>query len=296
MTDQTISKESTQPIGIIGIGLMGTAVGQRLLDHGYPLMIWNRTRLEAEPLMQCGASWSDNPIRDCQRVILCLFNSDIVREVVGRFQDGARQGQIIIDMTTGSPEDAEVMAQQLLARDVRYLEAPVSGSSQQTRLGQAMIMVGGDSTAYAACADLWKVLGRSIHFTGVSGSASRMKLVTNLVLGLNRAALAEGLAFADKIGIAPEAALRVLQDSAAASRVMEVKGPKMVQHDFSVQARLSQHLKDVKLILNLATQSNLELPLSQTHRRLLEKVEAAGYGDVDNSAIVCAYQEAQHGC
>jgi 3-hydroxyisobutyrate dehydrogenase-like beta-hydroxyacid dehydrogenase len=289
-----IAIDPSKPIGIIGIGLMGTAVGQRLLDHGYSIAVWNRTRLEAEPLIQRGASWSGNPLRDCQRVIVCLYNSDIVLQVISGFSDALTPDQIIIDMTTGTPVDAVRLAEQLWAHQVYYLDAPVSGSSEQTRHGQAMIMVGGNSAAYSACEDLWAVLGRSIHFTGKSGSASRMKLVTNLVLGLNRAALAEGLAFAHKIGVEPEAALKVLQDSAAASRVMDVKGQKMIERDFSVQARLSQHLKDVKLILEFASQCDVELPLSQTHRQLLEKAESAGCGDLDNSAIICAYEDDYH--
>jgi 3-hydroxyisobutyrate dehydrogenase-like beta-hydroxyacid dehydrogenase len=229
-------------------------------------------------------------LKDCQRIIVCLFNSEIVHQVVGNFAGAFQPHQIVIDMTTGSPGDAETMARQLTTHQAYYLDAPVSGSSEQTRRGEAMIMVGGNPSAFTACSDLWSALGRSVHFTGASGSASRMKLVTNLVLGLNRAALAEGLAFAGQIGVEKEAALRVLQDSAAASSVMETKGRKMIERDFQVQARLSEHLKDVRLILELASQFNLELPLSQTHRQLLEKVERAGFGDADNSAVVCAYE------
>jgi 3-hydroxyisobutyrate dehydrogenase-like beta-hydroxyacid dehydrogenase len=304
MTEQLISIDPSKPIGIIGAGLMGKAVGQRLIEHGYTVVVWNRNRPEAEPLLHHGAIWSDNPLRDCQRMIVCLFNSQIALQVLGDFSDALRSNQvapnqivpdqIIIDMTTGTPADAEKLAKQFRDRQVHYLDAPVSGSSEQTLKGQAMIMVGGEHAAYAACADLWSVLARSIHFTGINGSASRMKLVTNLVLGLNRAALAEGLAFAKTIGVDPEAALHVMQDSAAASRVMDVKGRKMIERDFSVQARLSQHLKDVRLILELAMQESLELPLSQTHQRLLEKAESSGCGDLDNSAIVCAYDKDNH--
>jgi 3-hydroxyisobutyrate dehydrogenase-like beta-hydroxyacid dehydrogenase len=285
-----IDIEQPELIGVIGIGLMGTAIGHRLLDHGYEIRVWNRTQPEADPLLQRGAQWSDNPLQDCQRVIVCLFNSLIVHQVLRNFATSLKPHQIIIDMTTGTPSDAETMAQQLVNHQAFYLDAPVSGSSEQTRRGEAMIMVGGNPSAFTACSDLWTALGRSVHFTGTSGSASRMKLVTNLVLGLNRAALAEGLAFAGQIGVEKDAALKILQDSAAASRVMDAKGRKMIERDFQVQARLSQHLKDVRLILELAQQSDFDLPLSQTHRQLLEKAENAGYGDVDNSAVICAYE------
>lgn len=116
-----------------------------------------------------------------------------------------------------------------------------------------------------------------------------MKLVSNLVLGLNRAALAEALVFAQGIGIKPAAALDVLRGSMAYSRVMDVKGQKMLNEDFAVQARLSQHLKDVRLILD----NGVQLPLSEVHCRLLEQAEAMGWGELDNSAIIKVIQACQ---
>jgi 2-hydroxy-3-oxopropionate reductase len=120
-----------------------------------------------------------------------------------------------------------------------------------------------------------------------------MKLISNLVLGLNRAALAEGLAFASAIGIDPAAALEVLKGSSAYSRAMDVKGQKMIAGDFSVQARLSQHLKDVELMLQAARDAGQSLPLSETHRQLMQQAEACGWGDLDNSAIIKVLQGAK---
>jgi 3-hydroxyisobutyrate dehydrogenase-like beta-hydroxyacid dehydrogenase len=129
-----------------------------------------------------------------------------------------------------------------------------------------------------------------IFYMGACGAGARMKLVANLALGLHRAVLAETLAFARASDISPEDALEVLKAGAAYSRVMDDKGKKMLDHDFTVEARLSQHLKDVRLILAAANAKKAKTPLSQVHRQLLERLEAAGYGDVDNSAIVMAYE------
>jgi 3-hydroxyisobutyrate dehydrogenase-like beta-hydroxyacid dehydrogenase len=118
-----------------------------------------------------------------------------------------------------------------------------------------------------------------------------MKLVVNLALGLHRAVLAETLAFAHACEVSPTVALEVLKAGAAYSRVMDDKGEKMLHHDFSVEARLSQHLKDVHLILNAATAKHAKTPLSLVHRQLLESLAAAGYGEVDNSAIIMAYEQ-----
>jgi len=285
----TKSPDSRSQVGVVGIGLLGSAICHRLLDHDYSLRVWSRFRHEAESVLARGAVWSDNPLADCHRVILCLYSSQVVSDVLRSLEDGLHAGQTLIDMTTGFPEDAVRLARELSGRGITYLEAPVSGSSQQARHGQAMLMVGGDPLAFETHTDLWQTLGRSVHYTGANGSASRMKLVTNLVLGLNRVALAEGLAYADSMGIEPQAALQVLIDSAAASRVMDAKGPKMIQQDFSVQARLSQHLKDVRVILQTARVGGLRLPLSETHQRLLELAESLGWGEWDNSAIVQVY-------
>lgn len=118
-----------------------------------------------------------------------------------------------------------------------------------------------------------------------------MKLVTNLVLGLNRAALAEGLAFAEAVGLDAASALSVLRDSMAYSRIMDTKGPKMVARDFAPEARLSQHLKDVRLIREAAARVGQALPLSDEHLRLLELAESLGLGGLDNSAIFEALRQ-----
>jgi len=273
-------------LGVIGLGLMGTALTERLLEHGYRVTVWNRTREKAAPLIAQGAQWSDNPLADCRRAIISLYTSEVVAEVLQQMETGLRPEQIIVDTTTGEPEQTAALGGRLAARGVRYLDAPISGSSQQTRDGQATVIVGGERTTFDACADLWSVMGAKVFHVGPCGSAARMKLISNLVLGLNRAVLAEGLAFAEALGVAPAAALEVLKGSNAYSRAMDVKGRKMVERDFSVQARLSQHLKDVRLMLDAARAAGLTLPLTETHRRLMEQAEAAGLGDQDNSAIL----------
>ena len=150
-------------------------------------------------------------------------------------------------------------------------------------------MVGGDAEAFAACSDLLAKLGCESFHTGPSGSGAKMKLVTNLVLGLNRAALAEGLALGEVIGLDPELTLRVMRRSPAYSRAMDVKGKKMIHSEFSPDARLSQHLKDVRLILDEARRAGVASPLSEAHRTMLEAAVDAGYGEADNSAIFMAY-------
>jgi 3-hydroxyisobutyrate dehydrogenase-like beta-hydroxyacid dehydrogenase len=275
-----------QCTGVVGLGLMGTALTERLLEQGYRVAVWNRTRAKADPLLARGAQWSDNPVAACQRVIVCLYTTEVVMQVLEEMRGGLHAGQIIVDTTTGEPAQTAALGERLAARGVRYLDAPISGSSEQTRRGEATVIVGGDRETFEACADLWRVMGAKTFHVGSCGSAAKMKLITNLVLGLNRAALAEGLAFAEAIGVAPAAALEVMAESMAYSRAMDAKGRKMVERDFTAQARLSQHLKDVRLMLQAAGAAGMPLPLADTHCRLLEQAEAAGLGNLDNCAII----------
>jgi len=265
---------------------MGTALAERFLEHGCGVVVWNRTREKAAPLLARGAEWAENPFAACPRVLLSLYTTEVVIEVLDRMENGLHRGQIILDTTTGDPAKSTVLGKRLAERGVQYLDAPISGSSEQTRRGEATVVVGGESEAFAACADLWPLMGKKVFHVGPCGSASSMKLISNLVLGLNRAALAEGLAFAEALDVSPRAALEVMRESPAYSGAMDVKGRKMVESDFAVQARLSQHLKDVRLILESAAAEGMTLPLSETHRQLLERAEAAGLGDLDNSAII----------
>ena len=284
-------------IGMIGLGLMGTAMSERLLEHGFHVFVWNRTQEKADPLIALGAQWSDNPLADCDRIIISLYTSDVVESVIKQLLKDLHTkraseellGKILIDTTTGAPEQSDEMSTQLASLGLKYLDAPISGSSEQTRRGEATVMVGGEREAFEACNDLWPMLGANTYHVGASGSAAKMKLISNLVLGLNRAALAEALVFAQGIGVDPASALEVLRGSMAYSRAMDVKGQKMLDEDFTVQARLSQHLKDVRLILA----SGVTLPLSETHRQLLEQAEAMGLGEADNCAIIKAIQQCQ---
>jgi 3-hydroxyisobutyrate dehydrogenase-like beta-hydroxyacid dehydrogenase len=279
----------TKNVGMIGLGLMGSALTERLLQAGYTVWVHNRTREKAEPLVARGARWADNPLSVCDRVLISLYTTDTVAEVLGQMDEGLRPGQILIDTTTGEPEQTVELGTRLAARGVQYLDAPISGSSEQTRRGEVTTIVGGPRDAFDACRDLVDCFSAKTIYAGPCGAGAKMKLVSNLVLGLNRAALAEGLVFARAIGLDAGAALEVLMGSMASSRIMDTKGRKMVEGDFRTQARLSQHLKDIRLILEAAVAAGEDLPLTDTHRQLLEAAEAAGFGDADNSAIIRAF-------
>jgi 3-hydroxyisobutyrate dehydrogenase-like beta-hydroxyacid dehydrogenase len=280
---------TSSPIGLVGLGLMGGAFAGRLLRGGFPIVGCDIDANCQAMLAQQGgrnAVTASDVLEQCDRVILSLPSHREVGQVIAASKAAFRAGQIIIDTTTGDPEHTEAIAAELANLGVTYLDATISGNSAQVREGTAVVMVGGDAGAYAACSDVLTKLGCESFHTGPSGSGAKMKLVTNLVLGLNRAALAEGLALGEAIGLDPDLTLRVMRRSPAYSRAMDVKGEKMIRSEFSPDARLSQHLKDVRLMLQLGGHAGLPMILSAAHRAILEQAEAAGLGALDNSALI----------
>jgi len=282
-----------EPIGLIGLGLMGSAMAGRFLARGFDVL-----GFDTDPACLAGlvsgngrAAASVAPLAvSCRRIILSLPDSDVVQTVIERLEPNLRPGQVILDTTTGRPEEALAVARRLAGRGVSYVEAMISGNSSQVRTGDVLIFAGGAAEAIAQCEDLFTCFASKVLHVGEWGSASRMKLVSNLVLGLNRAVLAEGLAFAGKLGLNLEQTLVALRESMGYSRVMDTKGNKMIDGDFEPQARLSQHLKDVRLMLESAASAGQRLPLSETHRDLLELAERLGFGALDNSAILRAIE------
>ena len=261
-------------IGVIGMGLVGSAVMKMTgADRGWDI----------DPSRCVNAQSAQDVFQHCDVIFLCLPDSDITCDVLRAAT--LRPGQILIDTGTGDPREMAALGAESAARKVDYLDATISGSSTQLLQRDVLVMVGGDEAVFVRCRELFAMFaGEAIH-VGPCGSGAKMKLVTNLVLGLNRAALAEELAFARDLKLDAAQTLDVMRRSMAYSRIMDTKGEKMITQDFTPQAKLSQHLKDVNLMLAATA---MKLPLSETHRELLEKAVALGCGDLDNSAVIKA--------
>ncbi len=284
---------SPETIGIIGLGLMGSAIAQTLIRHGFIVRGFDRLPARVAEAESFGLLPDRSAARTAQQssiLLLSLYDSDSVRQVIESVHAELRPGQIILDTTTGDAASASETATLLAAMQIHYLDATISGNRDQLLQHQATIMAGGAREAFDRCRTILDCLGKHVFHLGPAGSGARMKLVTNLALGLHRAVLAETLVFAKALGIEPSAALEVLRASPASSRIMDAKGEKMISGDFTPQARLSQHLKDVRLINDAG--HGLLMPLSRVHQQLLEQAEAAGLGELDNSAIIRVLEQA----
>lgn len=281
-----------EPIGLIGLGLVGRALGARLRDAGHPVLGLDRdAAAQAAWAAHGGALAADLPSMGarCAAVVLAVYDTAGVLQVVegdGGLLQGGTPG-LLIDCSTGDPDTLEALAARLAGRGSALIEAPLSGSSQQIADGQATMLLGGTAEALARAAPLLDVLAtRRVHVGG-PGMGARAKLATNLVLGLNRAVLAEGLVFAERLGIAPQAFLDLVLATPARSEAAVAKGARMVTGDFSPQSRIRQHLKDLDLMQATAAQAGIRrLPLTELHAALLRAAVAAGDGELDNAAIV----------
>jgi len=284
-----------RPLGQIGLGLLGGAIAQRLRARGHRVVGFDVSPERLRDLAAVGVEPAVTPGEVVDRattLVLCLPTSDVVAEVLAAIEPRLTAAHLIIDTTTGRPDAMAEFGARLAGRGVHYLDACVLGSSSQARAGAAVLSVGGTAEAFAAARGLLEDLAARVVHVGPGGSGARFKLVHNLVLGLHRAVLAEALVFAAQTGLDPAGVLDLLPATPAASAVMTTKGDKMLRRDFTPQATVAQHLKDVRLMLETAREAGLELPLSATHARLLEAVVAAGHAAADNTAIITAFDTA----
>lgn len=281
-----------QRIGIIGLGLVGSALSAKLTAAGNAVSGYDIAEGQVRKFAEAGGNALESAsavAAACELVFLSLPTLKDSRSVVDEILPQLPAGATVVDTTTGSPEESVALAARLAAAGVNYMETLIGGSSTLVRAGEAMAMCGGEEPVYRGVEPMLRTCFRNVFYLGACGNGSRMKLVLNLVLGLNRAVLAEGLAFAAACGLNPAEALAILRASPAHSGVMDTKGRRMVERDFEPEARLSQHLKDVRLILALGQSNGARLPLSALHRGLLEEVEKAGFGGEDNSAVIRAF-------
>lgn len=226
----------------------------------------------------------------CRRILFSLPSSAQVEETVERIEPSLSPGTIILDTTTGDPEIVEAIARRLAAKEVFYLDAEIGGSSKQVETGEAIVICGGVEQGYLNARDILSAIGGRVFHTGRAGTGTRMKLALNLAIGLHRAVLAESLEFANANGIERERALEILKAGPAYSKAMDVKGSKMLSGDFRPEARLQQHLKDVRLILKTGAMRGAHLPLSRVHESILSEAVESGFGTEDNSAVIKVFE------
>ncbi|MDH4149046.1 MAG: NAD(P)-dependent oxidoreductase [Betaproteobacteria bacterium] len=288
---QNIEKPSA-PIGVIGNGLMGMACARRLADAGYRISGYDVDPAKSAAVAALGGSAATSVAeiaRNCRTVVIAVFNTDQVdasiEELLAALPADA-PALTAICVSTCDPDRIEALARRLPTNRLRYIEMPVSGTSEQAAQGVALGLVGGDPAAADAVRDVLDALCPRRHHLGAAGNGGRAKLAINLILGINRAAMAEGLVFAERMGLDPGAFLKVAKDSAAYSQIMDIKGDKMIAGDFTPHGKIAQTLKDFKLMLELAQRLKQQLPLTTTYTDIVEGNMKHGEAELDNAAVI----------
>ncbi len=197
---------------------------------------------------------------------------------------------ILIQMSTISPELARRLAKAVTAKRLGFLDAPMSGTSAMVKRGDCAIFVAGDRKHAAACQPVFDAIAKKTFYVGDAGMASLAKLATNLLVGLNTAALAEALVLGAKGGLAPAVLVQILKESAGASKMVEVRGPLMASHRFDAQMKVDLFLKDFKLMLEEGRRLEVPLPLTSVTQQLATATAVAGRGEEDLAAIVTTFE------
>jgi 3-hydroxyisobutyrate dehydrogenase-like beta-hydroxyacid dehydrogenase len=279
-------------IGIFGLGLMGSALAHRLIGAGYGVVGFDIDPEKLRSLEKLGgaaAASAADVAHQCDVLFLAVFDTEQVEDLVERDllpAIGAGSGKILLCATTCDPDRIAALAERIASQGLHLLDTPISGTSEQVRQGRGVALVGGDANKLAETADMLGAVFPTYFHMGPAGNAGRTKLAINLILGLNRLALAEGLVFAERMGLEPGRFLDVARQAASYSQVMDTKGPKMVRGDFTPEGRARQTLKDVELMLAQARQLGQDLPLAKLNAEILEACVRAGEGDHDNSVVI----------
>ena len=281
-----------RPIAVIGLGIMGSRMANRLRLNGHALRGYDPSPASLDAFAASGWVATGSPaeaVSGCWAALLSLPDSDISRQVClgeNSIASSGMAGLLVLDTTTGRPEDAVTNAAGLATANIEYGDTTVSGNAPFAASGQLVVMFGGTPAAFEMGRPVFEAIGRSHHHVGPVGAGARVKLIVNQILSIQRMALAEVVVTAELAGLNLERVLDVLKDSLAYAKVMDVYGDNIVAgtHD-PPAARLRQTHKDARLMIEHAASVGAPADLIEVVRTALAEGEAAGLGDLDNSAI-----------
>jgi 3-hydroxyisobutyrate dehydrogenase len=282
----------TRPVAIIGLGLMGEVYARRLIDAGIPVTGYDIDAARCARLNEIGGRATETIgelVKPARCILIAVYSTDQVEDVIENHllpALGEGSGRIVMCASTCDPDQIAALAARVVPRGIRFLDTPVSGTSDQVRRGDGVCLIGGDEAIVTEVKPVLDALFARCFHVGKVGDGGRAKLAVNLILGLNRAALAEGLIFAERLGLDPKKFLAVARGSASQSQVMDTKGPKMVAGDFSAEGRARQTRKDVGIMLEQGRAAGQRLSLLEVHADLLDGCIRAGEGDLDNCVII----------
>ncbi|MFS0574431.1 NAD(P)-dependent oxidoreductase [Sporosarcina sp. 179-K 3D1 HS] len=283
-------------IAFIGAGVMGASIVRHLLQAGYEVVMFTRTKSKAEPLVKEGATWADS-------VGAAVVDSDFIFTMVGMPKDveeiyfgeegilsSGRKGQIVVDMTTSSPSLAKQIATAAEEKGISSIDAPVSGGDIGARNGTLSIMCGGDKQVFENILPILSVFGEQIIYQGGPGAGQHTKMANQIAIATNMIGVCEAIAYAQKAGLDPGVVLTSITSGAAGSWSLTNLAPRMLEEDFAPGFYVKHFLKDMDIALQEAELLNLDLPGLQMAREMYSELIKQGYGEKGTQVLYKRYE------
>ena len=282
-------------IGFIGTGVMGKSMIRNLMNAGYELYIYNRTKEKAKELIEEGAIWCDTPGE-------CAKNRDAVITIVGYPKDveevyfgengileSAEEGTYLIDMTTTSPKLSEHIYQIGEEKGLHVLDAPVSGGDVGAQKGTLTIMVGGKENDFEACHKIFEAMGSNIIYEGPAGSGQQVKMANQIAIAGAISGVCESIAYTKAMGIDVDKMIETIAGGAAGSWQLSNLGPKMAIEDYTPGFYIKHFIKDMKIAEEEADEKNQQLPILQKVCQMFQELEAQGKGENGTQNLIEYY-------
>jgi len=286
-----------QKIGWIGLGKMGIPMSKNLLKKGYSVTVYNRTKDKTKELAAEGAKVADSPkalAADAQ-VIISMISDDAVLEAVSIGTDGAfaaaKSGTIFIDMSTVSPVASARVADVANKKGIKYLRAPVSGSTVLATAGTLTIFASGPKDAYDACTEIFGSMGQKVFHVGAGDEARYLKLLLNMMVGISSAMVGEALAFGEKGGMDWSQMVDIIGASVVASPLVGYKAQMLKSRNYAPAFTIEQMAKDFDIALDTGKAANVPMPITAMTRQFLGAMKANGKGNFDFFGLVTLMED-----
>jgi 3-hydroxyisobutyrate dehydrogenase-like beta-hydroxyacid dehydrogenase len=276
---------SKKRIAVLGLGIIGSRACARLVEAGYDVACWNRTPKGLTDERQT----PEDAIHGASIISIYLKDSPTVRDVIGKIQNHLEEGQIVLNHSTLDLETTKWLEKLCIARGCRFLDAPFTGSKVASANGQLVYYIGGDETLAEQLESYLCVTSKKRLYCGAVGSATVVKLATNLISACTVQALAESLAIATRHGISPDCLIEAVGENASNSVLAGMKMPMMISGDFEPHFSLSNMSKDSRYMLELGKSAGLETPAIAAVSKRMTELSATGLGDLDFSAVAKPY-------
>ena len=283
-------------IGFIGTGVMGASIVRHLLNAGHDVTIYTRTKSKAAELIAAGAKWAETPAQASkeQDIIFTMvgYPKDVEEVYIGEngIFSAAKQGAIVIDMTTSEPTLAKKLYHEASERGLHSLDAPVSGGDIGAKNGTLSLMVGGDKDVFEKMQPIFELFGHNIIYQGVAGSGQHTKMCNQIAIASGMIGVCESMAYGLKAGLTMDEVLRSITAGAAGSWSLSNLAPRMLKGNLEPGFYIKHIIKDMKIALDEAERMNLQLPGLSLAKSMYDQLLAEGYGDNGTQALIKYYE------